>query len=124
MDSNQAHAYVNGTDANFQQEVIEASKTMPVFVDYWADWCPPCKAIAPIVEKLAEDYKGKMKVVKVDIDANPGIPQQFVIRSIPTLMVFSHGELALRDVGSRPESAMKELFDKSIEEFNKKSVAA
>lgn len=117
MDATNEHAYVEGTEANFDKEVVEASKEMPVFVDYWAEWCPPCKAIAPIVEKLARDYKGKMKVVKVDVDANPGIQQRFTIRSIPTLMVFSKGELALRDVGSRPESAMVELFEKSISAF-------
>ena len=76
------------TDASFQADVIEASKTQPVMVDFWADWCRPCKMLTPTVEEIARENEGKLKVVKLNIDDNMGVPGKFNIRGIPTLLVF------------------------------------
>ncbi len=93
------------TDTNFKQEVLDAE--VPVLVDFWASWCSPCKMIAPIVEELANEYEGSVKVVKVDIDANPVTPGQFGVMSIPTLMLFRGGKAEESIVGYQPKSALK-----------------
>jgi thioredoxin 1 len=89
---------VNTTDATFQTDVLDS--TVPVLVDFWATWCGPCKAIAPHVASVAEEYSGKAKVVKMDIDSNPQIPSKYGIRSIPTLLVFKGGEVVDQLVGN------------------------
>jgi thioredoxin 1 len=95
------------TDANFQQEVIKSEK--PVLVDFWAVWCGPCRMIAPVVEEIAKEYQGKLKVGKLDVDHNPETAMQFGIRSIPTLLVFKGGKVVEQIVGALPR---KSLLDK------------
>src|SRR5487761_1603701 len=93
------------TDASFKAEVLEAE--VPVLVDFWASWCTPCKMIAPIVEELATEYEGRVKVAKVDVDANPVTPGMFGVMSIPTLMIFRGGKAEERIVGYQPKSSLK-----------------
>ena len=96
---------VTVTDASFRAEVIESD--VPVLVDFWASWCAPCKMIAPVVEELAGEYEGRVKVVKVDIDANPVSPGQFGVMSIPTLLLFREGKAEKRLVGYQPKGKLK-----------------
>ena len=100
------------TDANFQTEVLE-SKT-PVLIDFWAAWCAPCRTIAPHVEALANEYTGKLRVGKLDIDSNQGVPQQYDIRSIPTLLVFKNGEKVGEIIGFRPKGDLKKRLDDAL----------
>ncbi len=100
------------TDANFQSEVLNSS--VPALVDFWAVWCGPCRAIAPHVEALAKEYDGKVRVGKCDIDANPNVPSQYDVRSIPTLMVFKDGKVVGQIVGSAPRAKIEELIKKAL----------
>lgn len=102
-------ALVTGTDQNFQQEVLSSKE--PVLVDFWATWCGPCKMVKPVVEKLAGQYDGKVKVVEVDVDQNPQISGQFGIMSIPTLMFFKNGQPVKTMIGAQGEEALKHEFD-------------
>lgn len=88
----------NVSDANFDAEVLQSSE--PVFVDFHAEWCGPCKAMAPALEQVAAEMQGKIKVVKVDVDQNPGITQKYRIQAMPTLMIFKNGEVAAQRVGA------------------------
>ncbi|HEX4754465.1 MAG TPA: thioredoxin [Candidatus Dormibacteraeota bacterium] len=97
------------TDTNFKQEVLDSD--VPVLVDFWASWCSPCKMIAPIVEELSAEYDGRVKVAKVDVDANPITPGMFGIMSIPTLMVFRGGKAEERIVGYQPKQSLKAKLD-------------
>ena len=103
---------VEVTDANFQSEILNSS--MPALVDFWAVWCAPCRAIAPHVEALAKEYDGKVRVGKCDIDANPNVPSQYDVRSIPTLMVFKEGKVVGQIVGSAPRAKIEELIKKAL----------
>jgi len=92
------------TEASFQDEVLKAA--LPVLVDFTATWCPPCKMIAPIVEDLAQEWDGKVKVVKLDADANPGVLMQYGVMGIPTLMLFKSGEVKERMTGFQPKERL------------------
>jgi len=100
---------VTVTDSTFKSEVVDAD--VPVLVDFWASWCAPCKMIAPIVEELASEFEGRVKVVKVDVDANPVSPGQYGVMSIPTLLVFRAGKPEKRIVGYRPKSSLKDELE-------------
>lgn len=100
------------TDANFEQ-VIASDK--PVLVDFWAEWCGPCKMIGPMVEELAAEYEGKAVVGKVDVDNNPGVSAKFGIRSIPTLLVFKGGEIVDKQIGAVPKSVLSQKLDAQVE---------
>lgn len=93
------------TDDNFDSEVLKSDK--PILVDFWAVWCGPCRQVAPTVDKLAENYKGKLKVAKMDIDHHQITPQRYGIRSIPTLLVFKNGKVVETIVGALPESKIE-----------------
>ena len=100
------------TDANFENDVTNSD--IPVLVDFWATWCGPCKAIAPIIEEIAEDYKGKVKVGKVDVDQNQNSAMKYGVRSIPTLLILKNGEVVNQIVGSVPKSEISEKLDTII----------
>ncbi|MBI5214477.1 MAG: thioredoxin [Ignavibacteriae bacterium] len=100
-------------DSNFETEVLKSEK--PVLIDFWAVWCGPCKAIAPIVEELASEYAEKLKVGKLDVDANPRTAMQFGIRSIPTLLIFKEGKVVEQIVGAVPK---RNLIDKITPHLN------
>jgi thioredoxin 1 len=100
------------TDETFGVDVLQSSA--PVLVDFWAEWCGPCRAIAPSLEELGAEYAGKMEIVKVNIDENPETPTQFGVRGIPTLMIFKDGKLAATQVGAAPKSALKAWIEKSL----------
>jgi thioredoxin 1 len=99
-------------DATFDKEVLKSD--IPVLVDFWAVWCGPCKAIAPAVEDLAKQYKGKVKVAKMDVDEHQQVPQQYGIRSIPTLLVFKGGRVVDTIVGAVPKSKLEDSLKKVI----------
>ena len=100
------------TEDNFDQEVLSSDK--PVLVDFWAAWCQPCRAIAPIVDELADEYAGKAKIGKVDTDAHGQLAARFDIRSIPTLLLFENGEVVHKFVGVRPKQEFAEQLDKVL----------
>jgi thioredoxin 1 len=100
------------SDDTFQKEVIESS--IPVLVDYWAEWCGPCKMIAPILDDLVSEYDGKLKIAKLNIDDNPQTPTKFGIRGIPTLMIFKDGNPEATKVGALSRSQLTAFIDSTI----------
>ncbi len=97
------------TDANFEEVVLKSE--IPVLVDFWAEWCGPCRMVAPVVEELSHDYEGKILVTKVDVDSNPNTAMQFGIRNIPTILFIKGGEIVDKHVGAAPKSSLAAKVD-------------
>lgn len=103
---------VHVTDDSFEQEVLQASK--PVLVDYWADWCGPCKMIVPVLDEIADEYEGRVRIAKLNIDDNPNTPPRYGIRGIPTLMLFKEGEVEATKVGAVSKSQLTAFIDSNL----------
>ena len=103
---------VHVTDASFEDEVLKAD--VPVLVDFWAAWCGPCKMIAPILDEIAKEYEGKIKIAKVDVDANSNTPAKFGIRGIPTLMIFKQGAAAATKVGALSKTQLNDFIKTAL----------
>ena len=104
----------NVTDNSFQAEVIDASNSQPVMVDFWADWCRPCHMLAPTVAEIAQDYTGRLKVVKMNVDENVNCAGKFNIRGIPTLLIFKGGQVADQIVGAVPKEQIAKVVDRHL----------
>ncbi len=100
------------TDDTFEQEVLQSE--IPVLVDYWAEWCGPCKMIAPLLDEIVSDYAGKLKIAKLNIDENSATPPKFGIRGIPTLMIFKNGDVEATKVGALSKSQLTAFIDSSL----------
>ncbi|MBD2246430.1 thioredoxin [Nostoc sp. FACHB-892] len=100
------------TDSSFKQEVLDSD--VPVLVDFWAPWCGPCRMVAPVVDEISEQYKGQIKVVKVNTDENPQVASQYGIRSIPTLMIFKGGQKVDMVVGAVPKTTLASTLEKYL----------
>lgn len=96
------------TDSNFESDVLKSS--LPVLVDFWAPWCGPCRAIAPVIDELATEYEGKVSIVKMNVDENPATPGKFGIRAIPTLILFKDGQVVEQVTGAVSKNNLKELI--------------
>ncbi|WP_374367541.1 thioredoxin TrxA [Dongia sp.] len=100
------------SDASFEADVLKSNQ--PVLVDFWAEWCGPCKAIAPVLEEIAQELGGKLKIVKVDIDRNAQTPKKYGIRGVPTLMLFKDGQVAATKVGAEPKRKLLDWVNSNI----------
>ena len=105
---------IQATDASFEQEVLNSS--LPVLVDFWAPWCGPCLMVAPVIEQLAETYQGKLNVVKVNVDENPGVSARFQIMSIPTLILFKGGKPVDSVIGALPKNQLVKFLSKHLDQ--------
>lgn len=103
---------VHVTDDTFTEKVIQSS--IPVLVDYWAEWCGPCKMIAPILDEIAQEYEGRLKVVKLNIDENPGTPPKYGIRGIPTLILFKNGQVEATKVGALAKTQLNAFIETNL----------
>ena len=100
------------TDATFADEVLASE--LPVLVDFWAEWCPPCHRIAPVLDQLAAEYEGRARIVKVDVDANPEVTRRYGIQAMPTLSVFRDGDVVSQVVGAHPKSRLRAQIDNAL----------
>ena len=100
------------TDASFEKEVLNSSK--PVLVDFWAEWCTPCRQIAPALEELSSELGSKIAIAKINIDENPNVPMKYGVKSIPTLMIFKGGQVAATKVGALSKQRLKEWIDSAV----------
>lgn len=107
-----SHGIVSVTDDSFEVEVLKSAA--PVLVDYWAEWCGPCKMIAPVLEEIAKEYQGRIKVAKLNIDENPATPPRYGIRGIPTLMLFKNGDVEATKVGAVSKSQLSAFLDDNL----------
>ena len=107
-----SNAVKTATDANFNSDILKS--TTPVLVDFWAEWCGPCKALGPTIDALADEYQGKVAVFKMNVDENPETPTQFGIRGIPTVLLFKGGQKVDQIVGAVPKSALEEMIKKHL----------
>lgn len=102
------------TEQSFEADVLEESKSGPVFVDFWAPWCGPCRIVSPIVEELADDYQGKMKFAKIDVDQAQNIALKYQVMSIPTLMIFKDGKPFEQVIGARPKKDLQSRVERAL----------
>lgn len=109
---------IHVTDAAFEKAVLQS--TVPVIVDFWAPWCGPCKTIAPILDKLAKDYSGRIIVAKMNVDENPNVPSKYGIQNIPTMLFFANGKIIHQNVGAAPEHLIKKMIDQLLEVVSSK----
>lgn len=107
-----SESIIHVTDSTFEDQVLNSNR--PVMVDYWAEWCGPCKMIAPILDEIAREYDGRLTVAKINIDENQSTPQKYAVRGIPTLMIFKDGEIAGTKVGALSKSQLSAFIDSVI----------
>ena len=107
-----SEAILHVTDDNFEELVIKSES--PVLVDYWAEWCGPCKMIAPVLDEIASEFQGKLTIAKLNIDENPATPQQYGVRGIPTLMLFKEGDIEATKVGAQTKSQLAEFINSNL----------
>lgn len=103
---------IHVTDAAFDKVVLQS--TIPVIVDFWAPWCGPCKTVAPILDKLAKDYSGKIIVAKMNVDENPTVPSKYGVQNIPTMLFFANGKIIHQNIGAAPEHLIKQMIDQFL----------
>jgi thioredoxin 1 len=103
---------LTATDTNFEADVLQSN--VPVLIDFWAEWCGPCRALAPTIDELADQFAGKVKVMKMNVDENPMTPGKYRIRGIPTLLVFKGGQLVDQLVGAHPKASISQLIEKTL----------
>ena len=103
---------MNLTDKNFEKEVLESK--IPVLVDFWSSWCPPCKMVEPVIDKLEKDYRGRIKVCKINVDKYPSIAAKYNIKGVPTFIIFNGGKIVYRSVGAKSEFQLKKIIESKL----------